>query len=57
LAAWWTLSFLNRLNIPLAKVLDVFVPILVGVLVYFVFVKLLKSESFEWIVSRRKKSV
>jgi len=55
LAAWWTLSLLNQSNIPFAKVLDVFVPIVVGVLVYFILVKLLKSESFEWVIARRKK--
>jgi putative peptidoglycan lipid II flippase len=57
LATWWTLRFLNQLDVPFAKVLDVFVPILVGALVYFVSVKLLKCESFEWMISRRKKKI
>ncbi len=55
LAAWWTLRLLIQQDVPFGKVLDVFIPIIVGAAVYFILAKLIRCESFEWIITRRKK--
>jgi len=56
LAAWWTLRLLIQHDVPFGKILDVFIPIIVGAAAYFALAKLIRCESFEWIISRRKKS-
>jgi putative peptidoglycan lipid II flippase len=55
LAAWATLHFLIQSQMPYEKALQVFGPIFVGALAYFLSAKVLQCESFEWMISRRKK--
>jgi len=57
LSAWGTLHFLIQSQIPFEKALQVFGPIVVGALVYFLSAKILQCESFDWMISRRKKRV
>jgi len=55
LSAWGALRFMIQSPVPFEKVAEVFGPIAIGALVYFVSAKILQCESFEWIISRRKK--
>ncbi len=56
-AAWYSLRLLQDTQVPYGKVLEVFIPISIGALVYFVMAKLIRCESFEWVIARRKKKV
>ncbi|HXL73816.1 MAG TPA: lipid II flippase MurJ, partial [bacterium] len=54
-SAWGVLHFMIQSPVPFEKVAEVFGPIAVGAFVYFVSAKILQCESFEWLISRRKK--
>lgn len=54
LAAWLALDLLGKGEFPGIKVTSVFLPAAVGALVYWSIAKGLKTESLEWIKSRKK---
>ncbi len=56
LCTWGVLTLLTPSAGIGGEVLEVFVPILAGIAVYFVLAKWLHCESYEWIISRRKKA-
>lgn len=55
-AAWYSLKLLREVQLPFEKVFEVFVPILIGAMVYFAMAKLIQCESFAWVISHRKKT-